>query len=219
MKFIVKREALDLGLKVVGIIIKNMNNSQMNKDILIFKEKAYKELKEKYKNFNIETDLILRGFNEIHKKIDIKRRKNIPINEYIIKRFLKSEPLEEGNCLIELYNIITLDSRLFIAIHDLDKIKGDVTLEITNNKKYVTVKNEIKTINQDEYVYMDAQDVIYRLDVDQSQKTLFTDNTKNIFITLEGNEATSAEYLMEVASEIIDLITTYCGGTAQIIYK
>ena len=66
---------------------------------------------------------------------------------------------------------------------------------------------------------MDAQDVIYRLDVDQSQKTLFTDNTKNIFITLEGNEATSAEYLMEVASEIIDLITTYCGGTAQIIYK
>ena len=219
MKFIVKREALDLGLKVVGIIIKNINNSQMNKDILIFKEKAYKELKEKYKNFNIETDLILRGFNEIHKKIDIKRRKNIPINEYIIKRFLKSEPLEEGNCLIELYNIITLDSRLFIAIHDLDKIKGDVTLEITNNKKYVTVKNEIKTINQDDYVYMDAQDVIYRLDVDQSQKTLFTDNTKNIFITLEGNEATSAEYLMEVASEIIDLITTYCGGTAQIIYK
>ena len=219
MKFIVKREALDLGLKVVGIIIKNINNSQMNKDILILKEKAYKELKEKYKNFNIETDLILRGFNEIHKKIDIKRRKNIPINEYIIKRFLKSEPLEEGNCLIELYNIITLDSRLFIAIHDLDKIKGDVTLEITNNKKYVTVKNEIKTINQDEYVYMDAQDVIYRLDVDQSQKTLFTDNTKNIFITLEGNEATSAEYLMEVASEIIDLITTYCGGTAQIIYK
>ena len=219
MKFIVKREALDLGLKVVGIIIKNINNSQMNKEILIFKEKAYKELKEKYKNFNIETDLILRGFNEIHKKIDIKRRKNIPINEYIIKRFLKSEPLEEGNCLIELYNIITLDSRLFIAIHDLDKIKGDVTLEITNNKKYVTVKNEIKTINQDEYVYMDAQDVIYRLDVDQSQKTLFTDNTKNIFITLEGNEATSAEYLMEVASEIIDLITTYCGGTAQIIYK
>lgn len=219
MKFIVKREALDLGLKVVGIIIKNINNSQMNKDILIFKEKAYKELKEKYKNFNIETDLILRGFNEIHKKIDIKRRKNIPINEYIIKRFLKSEPLEEGNCLVELYNIITLDSRLFIAIHDLDKIKGDVTLEITNNKKYVTVKNEIKTINQDEYVYMDAQDVIYRLDVDQSQKTLFTDNTKNIFITLEGNEATSAEYLMEVASEIIDLITTYCGGTAQIIYK
>lgn len=219
MKFIVKREALDLGLKVVGIIIKNINNSQMNKDILIFKEKAYKELKEKYKNFNIETDLILRGFNEIHKKIDIKRRKNIPINEYIIKRFLKSEPLEEGNCLIELYNIITLDSRLFIAIHDLDKIKGDVTLEITNNKKYATVKNEIKTINQDEYVYMDAQDVIYRLDVDQSQKTLFTDNTKNIFITLEGNEATSAEYLMEVASEIIDLITTYCGGTAQIIYK
>ena len=123
MKFIVKREALDLGLKVVGIIIKNINNSQMNKDILIFKEKAYKELKEKYKNFNIETDLILRGFNEIHKKIDIKRRKNIPINEYIIKRFLKSEPLEEGNCLVELYNIITLDSRLFIAIHDLDKIK------------------------------------------------------------------------------------------------
>ena len=45
------------------------------------------------------------------------------------------------------------------------------------------------------------------------------DNTKNILIIIEGNENTSAEYLIEVASEIIDLINTYCGGKAQIIYN
>ena len=73
--------------------------------------------------------------------------------------------------------------------------------------------------HQKQYVYKDENYIISRLEVTQNPKTIVDKNTKNILITIEGNEATSAEYIMEVASEIIDLITTYCGGKAQIIYK
>ena len=121
---------------------------------------------------------------------------------------------------MDLYNIVTLDSRLSIAIYDIDKIEGDVTLKILEkNQTFLSVDNEERIANKGEYVYSDNKNIIYRLEVEQSNKAIITENTKNIFITIEGNEATSNEYLMEVASEIIELITRYCGGDADIIYK
>ena len=218
MNFKVEREVLNLGLKVIGISITGLDNKIKTKEFLKFKDKAYKTLKEKYNNFDIETDLILRGFNELHKKIGIKRRKNTPISENLLKNFLKDETLPLANKLIELCNIVILDSRLSIAIYDMDKIDGSVTLkQAPSNISYNF--SEERTINQGEYIYTDNKDILYRLEVNQNPKTIVSEYTTNIFITIEGNEATSAEYIMEVASEIIDLITSYCGGNAKIIYK
>ena len=218
MNFKVEREVLNLGLKVIGISITDLDNKIKTKDFLKFKDKAYKALKEKYNNFEIETDLILRGFNELHKKIGVKRKKNTPISESLLKNFLKDETLPPSNKLIELCNIVILDSRLSIAIYDMDKIDGLVTLkQASTNISYNF--SEKRTINQGEYIYTDSKDILYRLEVNQNPKTIVNEDTTNIFVTVEGNEATSAEYIMEVASEIIDLITTYCGGNAKIIYK
>ena len=220
MKFTVERDVLDLGLKVVGITITNIDNKIKTTNFLKFKDKAYKALKQKYKNFDIETDLILKGYHELHKKINIKRRKNTPISENILKKFLKEEKLSDTNKLTTLYNIVMLDSRLSIGMHDMNKISGNVDLKIVGGtEKYVSSTGEIKTLNQSQYVYIDKKNIIYKLEVSQNPKTIVDENTNNIFITIQGNEATSAEYLMEVASEIIDLITTYCNGDAQIIYK
>ena len=220
MKFKVTRDVLNLGLKIIGITITNLDNKTETADYLKFKDKAYEALKQKYQGFDIETDLILKGFNELHKKVGIKRRKNIPVSESILKRFLKEGKVSVQGKLNNLYNIITLDSRLSIGMHDIDKINGNVTLNIAKqNQPYIPIEGEEKIINKGEYVYTDSKDIIYKLEVKQSKKTVISENTKNVFITIEGNEATSAEYLLEVAGEVIDLITTYCGGTAQIIYK
>ena len=152
------------------------------------------------------------------KKIGVKRKKNTPISESLLKNFLKDEILSPSNKLIELCNIVILDSRLSIAIYDMDKIDGLVTLkQASTNISYNF--SEKRTINQGEYIYIDSKDILYRLEVNQNPKTIVNEDTTNIFVTVEGNEATSAEYIMEVASEIIDLITTYCGGNAKIIYK
>ena len=220
MQFVVKREVLNIGLKAITITITNVDNQNQNPEFTAFKTKAYQALKEKYQNFDIETDLILRGFNKLHKKIGIKRRKNTPISENILKRFLKDDALIHQNKLMELYNIVSLDSRLSLGIYDMDKIDGDVTLEIAKkNDAYIAFNGEQRMTNGGEYIYKDAKDIICYLEVAPCKKAIVSENTKNIFITIEGNEDTSAEYLMEVTDEIIYLITSYCGGKAQIIYK
>lgn len=218
MNFKVEREVLDLGLKVVGISITGLDNKIETKKFLKFRDKAYKALKEKYNNFEIETDLILRGFNELHKKIGLKRRKNTSVSESLLKKFLKDEISPSSNKLIELCNIVMLDSRLSIGMYDMDKIDGSVALKQAPSDMSYNFSEE-RTINQGEYIYTDNQDILYRLEVNQNPKTIVSEDTTNVFITIEGSETTSAEYIMEVASEIIDLITSYCGGTANIIYK
>lgn len=219
MKFKVEREVLDLGIKVIGILITNVDNKNQTKKFLTFRQKAYQELKEKYKNFDIETDLILRGYNELHKKIGLKRKKNTSVSEKILKQFLKEENILYSNKIIDLCNIVTLDSRLSIGIHDADKIDGVVTFKQATDELTYNFSEEQRIINPKEYIYVDDKDILYRLEVNQNPKTIVNEDTKNIFITIEGNEATSNEYLMEVADEIIELITTYCGGNADIIYK
>lgn len=219
MNFKVEREVLDLGIKVIGILITNVDNKNQTKKFLTFQQKAYQELKEKYQDFEIETDLILRGFNELHKKIGIKRKKNTPVSEKILKQFLKGESITSQNKLVDLCNIVMLDSRLSIGMHDANKIDGAVTLKQVTDELTYNFSDEQRVINSKEYIYVDDKDILYRLEVNQNPKTIVSEDTKNIFITIEGNEATSAEYVMEVASEIIDLITSYCGGSAEIIYK
>ena len=93
MKFKVEREVLDLGLKIICITIDNVDTNVKTEKFLKFKENAYKALTKKYNNFDIETDLIFRGFNKLHKKINIKRKRNTPINELILKKFLKDNQL------------------------------------------------------------------------------------------------------------------------------
>jgi DNA/RNA-binding domain of Phe-tRNA-synthetase-like protein len=51
----------------------------------------------------------------------------------------------------------------------------------------------------------------------QVLKTLVTEETKNIFYIVQGNAATSEEYLREGAQQIIDLTTKFCGGRGRIV--
>ena len=94
------------------------------------------------------------------------------------------------------------------------------SLNITKKSEtYTNKNNEEKNVNIGEYIYKDEIQVIQRLEIDQNKNTIVDENTKNILIIIEGNEDTSTEYLLDVASEIIDLINTYCNGIAKIIYN
>lgn len=45
-----------------------------------------------------------------------------------------------------------------------------------------------------------------------------TDQTKNVFYVVQGNEVTSHSQLLEAANKIIDETTKYCGGKGKIIF-
>ena len=66
----------------------------------------------------MKEDKILEGYH-LHDYIHVKRRKNIPASENLIRMLIKRKNIGSINKIIDLYNLISIDSAL--GAHDMDQ--------------------------------------------------------------------------------------------------
>ena len=217
MKFIVDDKVKDLGIKILALKIEGIDNVVPSLDFFKWREKKIKELISKYKDFNAKEDKIIEGFYDIHSKVGVPRRKNLPASENLIKHLVKKEELVSINKAVDIYNIASIESKLCLGAHDIDKVTGNVHLKITNgSENFIPLgSEESKPVGNGEYSFVDDNnDVICWLDIRQVDKTKVTEESKNILYFIIGNEENTYEELEKVANEIIELTTKYCGGKA-----
>lgn len=218
MNFVVDNDVKKLGIKIKAIIIFNIDNKSENKDYNLWRESKVKELVEKYKNYDIKSDEIIENFYKIHESVGVPRRKNLPASENLIKLLTKRESLVNINKVVDIYNIISIESKLCLGAHDIDKINGIVHLKITDGtEKFLPLgTDELKKVNKGEYAFVDDDNnVICWLDIRQVDKTKVTEDSKNVLYFIIGNQATPDVLLDEVANDIITLTIKYCGGSCE----
>jgi len=220
MEFRVEKAVLDAGVKIVFAVIRGLDNTTANEEWLMRREVWLEELLERYKGIDVHQDAILEGFNILHDHTGVKRRKNIPASENLVKLLLKHGSLAYINKVVDIYNIISLDSKLALGAHNIDYVSGNVTLRFSNGtERFVPLgQTEPIPISPHEYSYIDdSNEVLCRLEIRQVQKTLVDETARNVFYIVQGNEATSDELLLQTAQQIIDLTTKYSGGKGKII--
>lgn len=220
MEFKVEKAVLDAGVKIVFVVIQGLDNSKESYEWHAHREVLLNELLERYKDVDVHQDPILEGFNLLHDHTGVKRRKNIPASENLIKLLQKHGSLTYINKVVDIYNLISLDSKLALGAHNIDRVSGNVTLRFTDGtERFVPLgQTEPVAINPHEYSYIDdSNEVLCRLEIRQVQKTLVDETARNVFYIVQGNDATSDELLHQTAQKIIDLTTQYCGGVGEII--
>lgn len=220
MNFYISKEVSELGIHVAGVVISDCDNTTPFFQWEEYKEKAIVELLTFYQNYDYQHDPILEGFYQLHEKVHVKRRKNLPAPENLIRLLLKHQYLFHVNPIVDCYNIISLRSKLALGAHDIDSINGDVTLRFTNGDEYFLPlgQKEPKKVASGEYSYIDdSNEIICRLEIRQVEKTKVTERSKNIFFIVQGNENTSIDYVKQTAEDLITLITNFFGGKGQII--
>ena len=220
MKFIVDDKVKDLGIKILGLKIEGVDNNTTNLEFEKWRENKIKELIKKYKDYDIKNDKVIEGFYELHQEVGVPRRKNLPASENLIKLLIKREDLVHINKAVDIYNIISIDSKLCLGAHDIDKVSGNVYLKITDgSENFIPLgSEESETIENGEYSFVDDDnDVICWLDIRQVDKTKVTENSNNILYLIIGNKENTYEELEKVANEIIKITTRYCGGRATIL--
>ena len=126
MDFYVEDRVLDIGVKIVFVAINDIDNHTVNEEWREYREKRIKELLEIYRDIDIHEDPILEGFNILHDRSGVKRRKNIPASENLIKLLVKHEGMPFINQAVDIYNIISLESKLALGAHDIDNTDGNV---------------------------------------------------------------------------------------------
>lgn len=220
MEFRVAKDVLDAGVKILFIVIRGVDNKTPSGDFGHYRDEKVQELAERYKDFDVHQDPILEGFNILHDKTGVKRRKNIPAPENLIKLLRKHGGMNPINKAVDIYNIVSMDTKLALGAHDIDKVDGNVTLRFTNGtERFQPLGADSPTpIAPHEYGYIDdSNEVLCRLEIRQVLKTLVTEDTRNIFYIVQGNEATTDEHLRSGARQIVGLTTKYCGGRGEII--
>lgn len=220
MEFLVEDKVKELGIKILGLKIENIDNKTSSAEFAKWRKEKITNLINEYKDYDIKNDKVIEGFYELHNSVGVPRRKNLPASENLIKLLIKREELIEINKAVDIYNIISIESKLCLGAHDIDKISGNVTLKITDGKEnFIPLgSEEAKPVGEGVYSFVDDDnDVICWLDIRQVDKTKVTEDSKNILYFIIGNKENTYEELEKIAHEIIDITTKFCGGSGQII--
>ena len=220
MEFFVKQDVLDAGVKIVFAVVREIDNHGESGEWKEYRTAEIARLYEEYKDLDVHSDPILEGFNLLHDHTGVKRRKNIPASENLIRLLKKHQDMFYINQAVDIYNLISLQSKLALGAHNIDRVDGDVTLRFTDGtERFVPIgQSEPVPVKEHEYSYCDdANEVLCRLEIRQVEKTKVDEDAKNIFYIVQGNEATSEELLLETAQRIIDETVRYCGGSGEVI--
>lgn len=220
MKFIVDENVLALGVKIKAVVIEGINNKEISEEYEAWRKEKVASLIEKYKDYDIKSDPIIEGFYELHQEVGVPRRKNLPASENLIRLLTKREDLISINKAVDIYNILSIESKLCLGAHDIDKVDGNVTLKITDGtEKFLPLgSEELKPVKAGEYSFVDDNnDVVCWLDIRQVDKTKVTEDSKNVLYLIIGNKETKDEELEKVTNNLISLTTKFASGKATIV--
>jgi DNA/RNA-binding domain of Phe-tRNA-synthetase-like protein len=170
----------------------------------------------------IAADPVYAGFRELHKAFDVPTRKLLSAAETLIRYVEKRGDIPRIGPLIDVYNAVSLETRLALGAHDLATVTGGISVRLTTGaERYHPVgSTEPEPVRPGEYGYIDdGGDVICRLEVRQSEKTKVTATTRDLFLIVQGNAATPVHDVQTAHDRLIGSLQRFFGGEAVPLYR
>lgn len=222
ISFDVADDVLALGLNVACFVIEGVNNKKSSPAFDLYRAAESRRLLADLSPEKIKGDPILAGFGLLHERIGCSKRKNIAASENLLKMLYKTGDWPHVNLLVDIYNLVSLTSRLALGAHDLDKLAGNVHLRMTTGFEHFFPIGAASAdqVKKGEYAYIDDDnDIICRLEVRQVEKSKVSLETVDCLYIVQGNPAVSNEYLRVNTEKLIALTREFCGGREHILYK
>ncbi|MBN2042537.1 MAG: methionine--tRNA ligase [Candidatus Aenigmarchaeota archaeon] len=212
IKFDVSPEVKGLGINFCAALLKDVNVRSKAGELERMKDGFAKE----FANKDLSKDKIIKAYEELYAKVGVKAENPIRHLHQIVKNSGKFPTI---NAVVDAYNMIACKHSVASGAHDVSKIKGNVHLKIADgSENYVPLgTKEKEKINKGEYVVVDDQNVMCKLEVKQGDHTKIDKSSKNIFLYVQGNKETSDKYLEDSLRAMCELIKKICGGSYEIL--
>lgn len=220
-EFFVQPEIATIGIKGIYLTIENILNKETNEDFENYRRKIVQQAFIDSKNIaDIKEDMFFQGFRKLHEAVGAPNRKNLSAAENLYKLLAKNGDIPRINLLVDIYNTVSIKSKLALGAHDLTYVTGNIHLRFTNgSEKFIPLgETEQKIIRPGEYSYIDDSiDIICYLDVRQGNKTKVALDTTEVFLVVQGNANTPFDYIEDTVSVLTKLIKKYCGGEVSLL--
>jgi len=204
-------EAKEYGINFKAALIRGVRVSNKSAKLESMKKLAIPAVE----RLDLADNEILNGFKELYKKSGAEG--NVPSAEKLVGLVKENGMFPNINTIVDTYNLVAVEKFLSIGAHDATKIKGDVKIKVSDGtERYVPLgKAEPAKLKPGEYVFVDGEKVICRMDVKQCNESKITKDTRDVFLYVQGNKLTSDKYLEEALEKICKLIVEIAGGEVE----
>ncbi|MDD5367760.1 MAG: phenylalanine--tRNA ligase beta subunit-related protein [Anaerolineaceae bacterium] len=218
--FDVTKDVLNYGVRVCVLVMSGIQNRESDPDFEKLRDAVCQKILDGLSDQAIRDDQILQKFREMHMSLGFSNRNFPAASETLLEFLLRNRRPPSINLLVDIYNLVSLETRLALGAHDLANISGNVHLRTTiGDEGFVPLGSvERKKVRPGGYAYIDgANDVICLLEVKQVEKTkVVLDTTECLFI-VQGNVCTEYDTIRSAADRLIDLTQHFCGGQVRFL--
>lgn len=219
--FDIQDELIEKGLQGVYLVIHGVKNRETDADFERYKRSRIETISEALSDNFQTSDPVIKGFRDLHTRFGFSNRNFPAAPETLLENLKRYHRVTHINLLVDIYNLISIETHLALGAHDLAHVAGNIHLRsMTGNENFWPLgSTEVKTVRSGGYSYIDdANDILCMLDSRQVEKSKVTEATTDAFYIIQGNSATSPEYLTAGAKSLIELTQKYCFGEAVILY-
>jgi DNA/RNA-binding domain of Phe-tRNA-synthetase-like protein len=205
----------DLGVRGAFAILAGLDNHREPPGLAAWRASLIRRLRDDLTADFVETDPTLAGFRALHDRIGRSNRRFPASAEALVGLFQRKGLVPEINPLVDLYNGVSLETRLSLGAHDLATVEGDITLRMTDGtERFVPLgATAPEAVPAGEYGYVDDRgEILCRLEHRQCERTKVTPETTQAFYIVQGNAATPAAMIEAALDRLVDLTTGHCGG-------
>lgn len=208
---------LEMGLSAAVLVARNVDNTRTVPELIAYRRAAGRRLAAYWKNRSISAHPVIREYHRAHEKFGALEEPPAP--EKLITYVRRNRDFTASGAVVDCYNIVSARTLLSIGAHDLDKLTLPITLRITTPQDvFIPLGETAPGTLSEEYAYVDSRgSIICRLDVLQCEHTKTTKESRNIAFFLQGNKYLPATALLKGAWLLSELVTSFCGGTTEIV--
>lgn len=158
------------------------------------------------------------SYRRLYKETGIDWHSRRPSPEALLRRVALKKGLYTINTCVDAYNLVVMKNRISVGAFDLDKIIFPTTLRfaLENEEILILGDKENTKYKNGEIAYFDGTGG-YNIDFNyrDSQRTAVTEQTKNLYLNVDGVYEIQARRVEEVLRESCEIIIKYCGGKIE----
>jgi DNA/RNA-binding domain of Phe-tRNA-synthetase-like protein len=206
---------LAIGVRGAFAVVEGLDNDSEPKALAALRTSVEARLALEVVPGFVETDPILHGFRRLHDAVGRSNRRFPSSAESLVGLYQRKGIVPRINPAVDIYNLVSLETRLSLGAHDIRHIRGDIRLCMTEgNERFLALGADApEQVPAGEYAYVDdSGEILCRLEYRQCERTRVTTATRDVFCILQGHAGTPTTMLEGALARWVELTTTLCGG-------
>ncbi|MFE7717839.1 B3/4 domain-containing protein [Nocardia rhizosphaerihabitans] len=217
--FIIDQQVSDLGIHAIAFVVNGITvPEESSPELDHYIETAEKALLASTDPKTLKTEPEFKVFRAVHAQLGKAARSEVAAPETLLRLLHRAGRLPRINPLVDIYNLVSAQTRLAFGSHDLTTITGDVRLAMTTGaEQFVPLgATEPVAVPTGEYAYLDDTEVLCRLEVRQCEKSKATAATTDALFIVHAGPGRDPVDLADARDRLAALLTEHLGARSPI---